>query len=364
LSEHLDRSGSIFQGYVGRVYAQGGAAIGVVVASKLETDEFDVDAVAELFIDPWCRPDQVLDAVFDTINGDPGSRYHGKTTRRTRCVTVDFDGMHVDLTPAVLLNGQPERTSHIFHANEGESAAKHHHVVANPWGFANWFEEQMPAARLFADSLIRKMTEPLPDLKELSQKSLPLLALQLLKRWRNKRYDDRNVRKPPSVVLSFYVALLEGRRGNLLEEFAAQAKRLYQIFAAHDERGVLIDVRNPACRDDRFTDRWPGSLADQRRFTQDLHDLVADLVRLAAGPPVEDCNRILSDFFGERPTQIVFDSFARRYRDRAYGSGLKQYLGSGAVALGPSGIGGTKAAASVSSPYHTNFGSDGQEGST
>src|SRR5713101_5158283 len=154
LHRHLDRDGSPLKGLVPRIYAQGGVAIGAAIASRFRTDEFDVDAVVELAISPFEAPGAVLDTLYAGVSGDRGSQYFGKVTRRTRCVTVDFDAMHVDLTPAVLLAGQAPRISQIFHAHEREPQHMHRHVTANPWGFAQWFEQQMPAALYFADSVM------------------------------------------------------------------------------------------------------------------------------------------------------------------------------------------------------------------
>src|SRR5579862_2327803 len=306
LHQHLDRDGSPLKGGVVRIYAQGGVAIGAAIASRFRTDEFDVDAIVELAISPFAAPGAVLDTLYAAVGGDRGSRYFGKVTRRTRCVTVDFDKMHVDLTPAVLLAGQAPRISHIFHAHERELQHEHRHVIANPWGFAQWFEQQMPAALYFADSVMRKMAEPLPSPEELEEKALPLIALQLIKRWRNKCYDSRDgVRRPPSVLLSYFAAGLGGWRGTLLAELTAQARNLLAILDGLDRRGVLVEVRNPACTKDVFSDRWPENLTEQQRFTADLRVLVANLDVLGAGAAFEECGTILARLFGERPVQRV-----------------------------------------------------------
>jgi hypothetical protein len=227
--------------------------------------------------------------------------------------------------------------------------------------FAQWFEQQMPAAHYFADSVMRKMAEPLPSPEELEEKALPLIALQLIKRWRNKCYDSRDtVRQPPSVLLSYFAAGLGGRRSTLLTELTAQARNLLAIFDGLDRRGMLVEVRNPASTKDVFSDRWPENLTEQRRFTADLRVLVADLDILGAGAAFEECCTILARLFGERPVQRVVKTFSDRYSDRAFGNGLRQNPGSGAIALGGSGLAPTMRSVSslLAAPRSTNFGSD------
>ena len=268
--------------------------------------------------------------------------------------------MHVDLTPAVLLAGQLPRISHIFHAHEREPKHLHRHVTANPWGFAQWFEQQMPAALYFADSVLRRMAEPLPAPEEMEEKALPLIALQLVKRWRNKCYDDRDgVRRPPSVLLSYFAATLGGRRTSLLAELIAQARNLLGVFEGFDQCGALIEVRNPACAKDVFSDRWPENLNEQRRFTADLRTFVADLAVLHAGASFEECGTVLRRLFGERPVQRVVKAFADRYSAQAFGTGLRQLAGSGAIALGGSSVGPSARSSGTTfvAPRSTNFGS-------
>jgi Second Messenger Oligonucleotide or Dinucleotide Synthetase domain len=359
LAEYIQRDGSSLRGLVTKVYPQGSVAIGSVVSSKFDTDEFDVDAIVELGINSLTSPAKVLNELYATINGEHGSRYYGKVTRRTRCVTVDFDNMHVDLTPAVLLNSTP-RISHIFHAHERAPQSEHAHVVANPYGFVEWFKKQMPAAQMYVEDAMRKNTEPLPNKSEVNQKATPLIALQLIKRWRNKCYKDRTgTRCPPSIMLSFFAANKTSYQTSLSRELAAQAATLLQFFNQCDDRGELIEVRNPMCRDDIFTDRWPQNLTQQKQFTSDLKILVASMAKLEASPTPEVCSKVMAELFGERPIRDAMDALNKRYAEKANTNGLLQYAGTGAVALSASGVGNLLSSATTyAAPRSTNFGSD------
>ncbi len=61
-------------------------------------------------------PEDALATLHDAIRGERGSRYHLKTDRKTRCSTVNYDGMHLDVTPTVRLTGTVEKTGLIFHS--------------------------------------------------------------------------------------------------------------------------------------------------------------------------------------------------------------------------------------------------------
>ena len=360
IDKWLNSEGNPLAPYMARMYAQGSMAIGATISSKLNNDEFDVDTVAELKLPTTAQPGVVLDALFNAINGEKGSFYHGKVKRRTRCVTVEYDRMHLDVTPAVLLPQRPERTSVIFHANEEEPSSQHRHIIANPWGFANWFESNTPAVHDIVEAVLRKTAEPVPDQDEVIEKSHPLVALQLLKRWRNKRYDNRECRCPPSVVLAYYVGSNPTGAMDLYGEFRAQAEGIHAIFAAADQHGQLITVVNPACDTDVLSDRWPGDLAAQRVFLADLKDLLTKLDKMEADPTMETCANIMSDLFGENPTRIVVEDLQKRFRDKAHTGGLFTTGGTAGLALGASGLSAKHVTETVYPiPRHTDFGSDG-----
>jgi hypothetical protein len=175
IAEWLERDGSPLKGLVNRLYAQGSLAIRATISSRLENDEFDIDVMAELNAALHrYGPRVILDVLFMSINGEPGSRYHGKVTRNTRCVTVSYDKMRLDVTPAVLLAGKP-RTSHIFHSKLERPVAEDRRVVANPWGFGGWFKSVTPAAPGSLQTMTKAAeVEAVPEQPKLYELSLPL----------------------------------------------------------------------------------------------------------------------------------------------------------------------------------------------
>jgi hypothetical protein len=360
MDRHLNRESSAIKDMISRLYPQGSIAIGAVVSSKFDNDEFDVDAIVELHIAASSPPAAVLDLLHAAIAGEKGSRYHDMTRRQSRCVTVDYDSMHIDFTPAVLMPSLLERTSTIFHANENDHFSKHYHKVANPWGFGEWFKTQTPLQVVFAeDAALRKTAEPLPDFARINEKSLPLIALQMIKRWRNGRYTNRNGRRmPPSVMLSYYVAMTETGASNLFGEIVGQVRNLRQVFQNACSSSQLVRVENPACKTDWFTDRWPEDQTAQREFLADLIEFERELAKLADHPSLADAQKILAKLFGERATADAVAAFSENYGAKANSGGLHHYLGTGAAALQASGL-STKSYASQETRNtrgHTFFG--------
>ena len=345
INDWADRPGSALRGRIQLFYPQGSMAIGATIARWSDRDEYDIDIMAQLALSRTADPEAVLALLYDVIRGEKGSRYYGMTRRRTRCVTVEYaDGMHLDITPAVIVAERVERTSVIFHSDPDNPLAPRQRLLGNPYGFARWFDSRMPPPapvgylfekRSIEIGRLRAMAkadqEDVPDQEPFYIKPTPLIALQLIKRWRNLRYERRQrdprlrgFKRPPSVLLSKYVADHAAPGRLLSAELLYQAEALFSIFDAACRMGVLVAETNPMCDpEDRFTDRWPGSAAEQALFRDDLADFVGKLRRLNAGVPLAQMQEILGDLFGERPARDVVKGYIERYAgDTAAGRAL------------------------------------------
>ncbi|GAN78762.1 nucleotidyltransferase domain-containing protein [Acidocella aminolytica] len=324
LANWIERDGSPLQGLVGLVYGQGGVATGSVVANRASNDEYDVDAIIGLSIQPNSDPQLVLDTLYDSVRGEPGSRYYNVTTRCTRCVQVAYaDSMHVDLTPAVLLQGRPDRESIIFHHRAETPHIAGRHIIANPYGFADWFKANTPPEPLFGQvfggyivmdrALEKAQTEPLPDQLKPHETSRALLSLQLTKRFRNLRYNDRDHRCPPSVLLCRLIAEHKVFKSGFAVALLSHVTYIRDEFRAAQQAKQLYYAVNPVCPTDVLTDRWPGSLADQGLWCRDLNHYVDQLtVYVHGSPTLAQRQAILADLFGEQAARSAVRDFADR----------------------------------------------------
>ncbi|HEY1260490.1 MAG TPA: nucleotidyltransferase [Stellaceae bacterium] len=382
INEWLERDGSPLQGRVQLLYAQGSMAIGATIAARLRTDEYDIDIIVELDLPSGLDAETILDLLFHSIRGKPGSRYYSMTSRRNRCVTVSYaDGMHLDLTPAELVVPQlAPRTSLICHHKPETPEVPGFRLVANPFGFADWFKQMTPLdhfAEAFAkrafDAEQRMLVEkadavPVPPQEEAHRKSKAVIALQLLKRARNVRYDSRhNRRRPPSVMLAKLIADGANMTTTLSEEVLHQARQVHETIAAAHRQGVLISIFNPRCDRDCFTDRWPGTRAEQATYLGDLADFVGKVEYLRSGEcDLREMQAVMVDLFGENPTGAVFKSFNEQLGDRIRTGQSVYRPGTSNLDLTKSGLLRPAApvivpAATVTTPRHTFFGGDRRE---
>ncbi|TCA26266.1 nucleotidyltransferase domain-containing protein [Rhizobium leguminosarum] len=329
IHQWLEREDSPLSGLIVSFYAQGGFSIGATTARHAEDADFDIDAMIQVSLHPETDPEHVLSTLHTAIRGEPGSRYYGKTERKSRCVTVKYDGMHLDVTPAVLIPSLEERTSFIFHSKKAATGFDKAWLVANPWGFAEWFLRRTPPEAAFGQFFERQSldyerlrlpkaeseADPVPNQDPAYRKSRAVIALQLIKRWRNLAYDARHgaLRLPPSVVLAHSVALNANRTSSLSEEVLHQVVCLISALETAERNGASYEAINPACNPyDVLTDRWPEDLHSQRIFTDELRAFAVDLQRLRSGLPLPEMRKTLEKLFGERSAA---DS-VRKFMDR------------------------------------------------
>lgn len=372
----IEREDSPLKDRVELCYAQGSMAIGATIASRLRTDEFDIDVVAQLDLSPSVSPKDALDLLFKAIRGDKGSRYYLMAERRTRCITVHYaDDMHLDVTPAVRMNGTQERQSWIFHDRAEAPQDRSYRLIANPYGFAEWFRQKTPNDHAFADIFDERAREyerglrvlaekaeiePVPSQEPALRKSKAVIVLQLLKRWRNVQYDSRPGRQPPSILLAKLIADAANETTRLSEELLHQARHMLEVFHRCQRDGTLVHVVNPVCKDDILTDRWPGTLHDQKIFIDDLEALVREVERLVRGCDLGEMKEIMTRLFGEAPTGEAFRTFNEKVGGMVKDGQSRHSSGAGGLVLPGAASAVATPGFARETPRHTFYGADNE----
>lgn len=365
---HIERPDSPLADKVALFYPQGSMAIRATIKARKREDGYDIDIIAELLLPSSTAPAKVLDLLFEAVNGLPGSQYFGKVVRQTRCVTVLYeDGMHLDVTPSLLIDETDPRKSHIFHAKAEEPASAHERLPMNTYAFIEWFNKSAPidlpfteayAKRALAhDRMVMKAAapaEPVPDHStQEGGKSSVVVALQLLKRNRNIRYAKREGRMPPSVMMACFAGHVAAPGNSISGALAAIVNHMLHELGQAQAAGKLVDVRNPKCLEESFTDRWPENLAAQQVYINDLKAFSHQLSLLMNEDlPLPKKRNLLIDMFGEGPGAAVIDEYSDQ---------LARGIRDGSRRIAPSGrvvVGATAAAAAIirPAPAHTFYG--------
>lgn len=331
IAEHLQRPTSRLRPYMDQVlvYAQGSRAVGATIVDGASDDRFDLDAILEFATPLGWSPRRVLDELCDAFQGFPDVR---NVVRCTRCVQLQFAFMHLDVTPMdPFSKPRQERAGDIYHSPDDGADAL---FSVNPYGFATWFRQhvvmplpqfsdqlrQMRSRMAVPDRIVKGATMADADIDKLPPPINPLrdapqvLALKLMKRYRNLRYAKRNLKRPASIYLSKVAAEVPLNPFGLcaqLEDFAGELHRRVSVALATGQRP---EERNPAFWPENFNDRWPKSNDDLKVFQADLGHLMAELSR-ARQSELAEIQRIFDGLFGERVTEKA----VRGYLDRLTG---------------------------------------------
>lgn len=362
IAAYLERDSSPLKDKITRFYPQGSMAIGATIAARGKDEEYDIDIVAELLMKQGSRPGQVLDTLYEAIKGNLGSRYYKMVKRRTRCITIYYeDGMHLDITPVLLRGERQERTSDIFHDDPDKPAEPAKILLMNAWGFSEEFKANTKDTTSFAESYARDSrirdviaeaeAEEVDPQEDPARKSSDVVALQLIKRFRNTCYADRDGRMPPSVLLSKFVNDAAHPIESIVQALGHHAEYIREQFIYADKYGRLIHEENPTCKEDCFTDRWPLNLSEQRLFISDLNNLLEGLKRLQHEDlAISEMQDLLIALFGEFPTKAAIRSTQKYVGDATRSGSTGHKLGGGLL------IGGAVAAASRTARASTNMG--------
>lgn len=369
----VEREASPLFGLVEEFYTQGGFLIGATVARHATDDEFDIDVMAQLAFPTDVDPEYILSTLDDAIRAERGSRYHDKADRKTRCSTVYYAGMHLDVTPTVRLVDRNEKTGLIFHSKPEDTREPKLSLHANSYGFAQWFKARTPPDQAFGEFFEKRSLDydrgrmvlmekadatPVPDQAPAYRKSRAVIALQLIKRWRNIAYDRRHKmsRLPPSVLLAYYVATHANQTTTLADELIHQVERMIAILKTAEHMGKTVDAFNPMCLEDELTDRWPADINEQRIFVDELTNFATKLYRLRQDIPLIETQKILEELFGERPAQAVVKEYVDRFANEVGKTGGRYLPGKATIPAAIVGTSATRAAATKVAPPHKFFG--------
>jgi hypothetical protein len=321
--------------------------------------------VIELDIDPNTRPDAVLTTLYTTIKDRPGSRYFEKVKRNSRCITVEYeDGVKVDLMPVARLKINPQRASNLFHWRQEKNEI--YHKPVNPYDFREEFNARVEQDRSFFEAfqrqamlaedsayVIKAEAEPFPEIIPLEQKSPLVVAIQLIKRFRDLKYRARNgMRKPPSVAINAIALDMKIEGLAFVDIVIRLAGKIRQQIVDADRLGKIISVVNPAWTPDVFTDRWPESIVAQQLFAADLRELSSGLTNLKRVLSSSDIQEILTALFGENVANYAIEK-------RFSASGRTATIGGAGVGAGGAILSSmtSPAVARVTSiPKNTSFG--------
>lgn len=253
VAELLKTDNDFFDGLLIEVYAQGSKRIGTTV-KPINDEDFDLDTVLHIY-DPYYNysPEEVYNALVKAL--EKNGYYKSIMEKKKRCVRLNYKSdFHMDILPACMPNDIEKEIIRI------PEKALRTWSSGNPKGFSNWFlgnanSVQETMLRKYSEVLLKAQveTEPLPD--ELYLKTPLQRAVQLLKRYRDIYFQDKEYRVS-SIVITTLLAQFYNGESSIFESIDSVVSRIKNKYAETNNNGYRFKVINPVNPEEDFTDSW------------------------------------------------------------------------------------------------------------
>ncbi|MEO9598917.1 nucleotidyltransferase [Parasphingorhabdus sp.] len=349
------------------IYAQGSMATSTTIVSGENDDRFDIDAIVDLVVPITWSDDEVLDKLYESLEGFPDAH---EIERCTRCVQIRFATMHMDVT-VLDRHSEPRqpRTGEIFHSpDEGPTER----VKSNPYGFARWFrtsvtyparefEESITASRkslavnrLSSRSTIAKVDqEELPPGVPSRVDAQEVIALKLMKRFLNLRYQNSELKKPPSIYVAKMAVVAGYQYLGLTEQLDSLAYVIQEDMQNAINANCGPDRRNPSYTVEVLNDRWPATNVDRTAARDEMAALRKSIQEIKEGS-LTQISKMLTELFGENVAKRSVEATLKRRTAGQGGTSSYQEKGTGAV-LGASILPAPAIAKAPKQDFHSGY---------
>jgi Second Messenger Oligonucleotide or Dinucleotide Synthetase domain len=310
----LEADGSVVAVFNPTIYPQGSMRIGTT-AKPFGRDEYDLDFVCEfrLVVNNLQSPLQLLKLLESRLREH--EVYRSILEMKNRCVRLNYaNEFHLDILPAC-----PDFSvgdSCLFVPDRKTLSWKH----SNPKGYADWFESrcEMGLKLLMESRRLMEKAEPIPPQEAAEEKAVLKRVVQLLKRWRDVRFQREPKLAPISMVLTTLAAQAYGGEHSVPVAMTSVLNTLVSWVASSSPR---IYVPNPANEKEDLSERW-NDPAQYRAFVDGVRELHKRWNEVLATAGIQNVSNHLEQLFGE-PVKSAIKNQARSLQDLREKSSLR-----------------------------------------
>ena len=297
-----------------RVFPQGSFRLGTVIKPISDKDEYDIDLVATID-NKFTSAKELKNIVGDVLKAS--DRYSKKIEEGKRCWTIEYTesaNYHMDILPTMRSNTYSDTKELIMTHKEDENS-EYEFKQTNPEAYYDWFLKRMEEEKkkLTEDYAIRNKLE-IVDVPEYKIKTTLQIAIEILKRYRDIKFQEMPDIKPISIILTTLMAKIYTGKENVYELIEKFSKE-YSMYLEKDANGDIL-IKNPVNESENFADKWPKYPERKVAFFQFMNELKEDLVVnsiLLEGNMREQADTY-KKLFGENMVNRVYENIANETR--------------------------------------------------
>ena len=286
---------------------QGSFLLGTVTRNIHRGDDIDIDCVALRDIDKASITQADLKTEVGTLVGlyaETLQSGHPRLSESSRCWTLSWPGMHMDVLPAV--PNRDEGGTHILITDHDVQRW----LFSNPRGYADWFLGRMRGEFMAERDILARELEVV-EVPAWQVKTTLQRVVQALKRHRDVYFAGRLQDRPASIIITTLAAWAYQGGGGLYDVLCATANTMGGHLLHVDGRWVLP---NPAQEGENFCDAWATEPRRAVHFFEWLEAARSTFEDFGRAGGLDHTVQRFADAFGDRAASATAQCLAESVR--------------------------------------------------
>ena len=294
------------------IFPQGSFRLGTVIKPLSDEDDYDIDLVCKVnkyFSNPKDLKNEVGQALKSSDRYSKMLQEEGK-----RCWTLKYADeaqYHIDILPAIE-DITYDKDKKLKITNKDEISNIYTFTTTNPEAYFEWFnEKQKEEKRRLVESFAVQNNKNIEEVPDYKVKTTLQVALQILKRYRDKKFENNLENKPISIILTTIMAQIYTGENNVYELIKKFSNNYYKYIKIKD--GIEW-VENPVNSEENFADKWQIHPERKEAFKFFVSELKNDIVNntfITSGDLFEE-SKSYKEIFGTKIVEKAYASIGKQ----------------------------------------------------
>lgn len=294
------------------IFPQGSFRLGTVIKPLSDEDDYDIDLVCKVnkyFSNPKDLKNEVGQALKSNDRYSKMLQEEGK-----RCWTLKYADeaqYHMDILPAIE-DITYDKDKKLKITNKDEISNIYTFTTTNPEAYFEWFnEKQKEEKRRLVESFAVQNNKNIEEVPDYKVKTTLQVALQILKRYRDKKFENNLENKPISIILTTIMAQIYTGENNVYELIKKFSNNYYKYIKIKD--GIEW-VENPVNSEENFADKWQIHPERKEAFKFFVSELKNDIVNntfITSGDLFEE-SKSYKEMFGTKIVEKAYASIGKQ----------------------------------------------------
>jgi hypothetical protein len=304
IAKCLGAEDSVLLPFSPNLYPQGSMRLGTVIRPILPGFEYDLDLVCCLRV---CTKENMTQDQLKALVGLRLKQKYPKNLKESqRCWTLQFNGYHIDILPAM---PNPDRKPTGIHITDTKQTRW---LTSNPIAYHEWFKIRQLVQVLLEKSILAKArgvtVDQIPDY----QVRTPLQrAVQILKRHRDIYSANDLENQPVSIIITTLAAHAYDNNADLEQTLLLLSATMKDHI---EQRDGVYWVANPTDPGENFADKWRQHPERAQKFFAWLEQLNSDFSAIGKAEGIHTLSATLEKSFGGELNRQIIEHFGNGIR--------------------------------------------------